>query len=148
MSRNLTKQIFEIHPTVGFGPISFGDHPKKIREVFGETLTWEEEWMDGNMNDCLYYRGVYFRFDAADSSAPLPQSRLWEIVLWKYPNAVLWDKLMVEWTKQRFLAALRIKRLDYRELRQNVIEVTALGMEMGFGEDNHCQELMIESGQF
>lgn len=62
-------------PHQGLGPIAFGATPATVRLILGSDLEWEQ-WIGGNLNDSLFYKGVVFTFDEHNSHGPLETGRL------------------------------------------------------------------------
>lgn len=95
----------EIYPGIGLGPIRIGMRPAEVLTVFSESQVYEE-WMNGNLNDAMLYRGLRLHFDKCDSSAPLPDSLLNWIVIHQRTDAFLFDLPVNEWTKETVLQEL------------------------------------------
>jgi hypothetical protein len=96
------KNLFEIKPLEGLGDIKFGMSPKEVDEKMNEGQVWEN-WMGGNRNDSLMYRGIIFMFDDCNSSAPLENSKLTDIDIYNREDIFLFGKLLNEWTQTDFL---------------------------------------------
>lgn len=62
--------ILDILPWTGLGPLRFGMKPNEVRRAFDEDQVYED-WMGGNLNDSLLYRGLILGFDKEDSRGPL-----------------------------------------------------------------------------
>jgi hypothetical protein len=69
------EQRLDIHPGVGIGPIRHGMRPAEVLAVFPEPQVYED-WMGGNLNDALLFRGLRLHFSKCDSRAPLADSTL------------------------------------------------------------------------
>ena len=68
----------DIIPHIGIGPLRFGLKPDEVKAILGSDQTWET-WMDGNLNDSLFYPGIILFFDEYDSHGPLATGRLVQI---------------------------------------------------------------------
>ena len=66
---------FEINPGVGVGPVTFGQSPSEVQAAMAEQQMYED-WMGGNLNDALLFRGLRLHFSKCDSRAPLADSTL------------------------------------------------------------------------
>jgi len=88
----------EIIPKVGIGPLRFGMSPDQVRALFPEQETYED-WMGGNLNDSILYRGLIIGFDLCDTWGPLARSKFREIRLHRRQDAILWGKNILDWCK-------------------------------------------------
>jgi hypothetical protein len=68
---------FDLVPNERVGPAHFGLRPAQVTSVMGETELYED-WMGGNLNDSLLFRGLILGFDRCDANGPLPDGRLIE----------------------------------------------------------------------
>src|SRR5262245_37362410 len=67
-----------IDETLGVGLVLFGMNPSQVRALLGEKLVWEA-WMNGNVNDALYYPGIILFFDDHDAHGPTSRAKLEQI---------------------------------------------------------------------
>ena len=81
----------EIIPKVGLGPLRFGMAPDQVRALFSEQETYED-WMGGNLNDSILYRGLIIEFDLCDAWGPLAGSKFREVRLHRREDAILWGR--------------------------------------------------------
>jgi hypothetical protein len=95
----------EIYPGEGLGPIRLGMHPAEAQEVFPEPFLYED-WMGGNLNDCLTYHGLLLKFSKCDSRAPLPDTYLDEIQIDEREDVFLFGKPLEEWRDWSILQKL------------------------------------------
>jgi len=128
-------QRLEIHPGEGFGPIRHGMRPAEVLAVFTE-LQMYEDWMGGNLNDALLFKGLRCHFGECDSSGPLPHSRLNWIVIHQRPDAYLFGQPVGEWTKESVLAELRMRGYDAHTPLNGDVEVPQQ-IGLSFDDDGH-----------
>jgi hypothetical protein len=79
--------------------------PAEVLALFSEPQVYED-WMGGNLNDALLFRGLRLHFNKCDSRAPLPNSTLNWIVVHQRPDAYLFGRPIGEWTKDSILREL------------------------------------------
>jgi len=105
------KNRLNIFPGEGIGPIRLGMRPAEVLAVFPEPQVYED-WMGGNLNDALLFRGLRLHFSECDSRAPLRDSTLNWIVIHQRADAYLFGRKVSKWTKKRMLYALRVRGYD------------------------------------
>ena len=103
----------EILPNIGIGEIRFGMRPKEVRERLSEAETYED-WMGGNLNDSLLYRGLILGFDAHNARGPLAHSRFTEVRLNRREDAVIWGKNLFAWTNLSIAEHLERTGIPYQ----------------------------------
>jgi hypothetical protein len=137
------KNLFEIKPLEGLGDIKFGMSPKEVDEIMNERQVWEN-WMGGNRNDSLMYRGIIFMFDDCNSSAPLENSKLTDIDIYNREDIFLFGKLLNEWSQTDFLNYCEQNKISIDDkydlmdgTRSLSINIRRLNFEICFdGKDN------------
>src|SRR6187551_3467527 len=89
----------DIYPGIGIGPIRCGMRPAEVLAIYNEPQVYEE-WMNGNLNDAILFRGLRLHFNECDSHAPLPNSLLTWIVIHQCKDAFLFGQPVSKWTKE------------------------------------------------
>jgi hypothetical protein len=127
---------FELILPNQLGSISLGCSPSLIYREFGHELTWEE-WMGGNRNGDLYYRGLIFGFDACDSERPLANSKLIVINGLARDDIYFQGRMLRSWHKKEIERMLKREQLSFRPLVDG-IEVVEWNFEFSFDEFGNC----------
>ena len=102
----------EIIPKVGIGPLRFGMAPDQVRELFCEDETYED-WMGGNLNDSILYRGLILEFDLCDAWGPVAGSKFREVRLYRRQDAKLWGKHILDWSKAGLMSYLESSGIEF-----------------------------------
>jgi hypothetical protein len=123
----------EILPNIGLGEIRFGMRPAEVRERLSETETYEE-WMGGNLNDSLLYRGLILGFDAFNAHGPLDDSHFTEARLNHREDAFIWGKNLPAWTKASIADHLKQNTIPYELADNGDLLVPSLFLEMSFDD--------------
>lgn len=123
----------QIIPKIGIGPLRFGMSPDEVRRRFPEKETYEE-WMGGNLNDSLLYRGLILGFGASDSHGPPADSHFCEVILNRRQDATLWGKSLFTWTKTSIRDHLENNGIAYESHENGDILVGSLCTSMSFDE--------------
>ena len=134
-SKQLLTSELQIIPNVGIGPLRFGMNPDEVRRRFPEKETYED-WMRGNLNDSLLYRGLILEFDACDSHGPLTHSRFSGLRLNRREDATLWGRGLFDWTKTSIGHHLENNGIAYESLENGDILVASLSTSMSFDESD------------
>lgn len=137
-----------IKPMVGFGPIRFGDAPSAVYATFGTQLSWNQDWMDGNMNDSLFYHDVAFYFDKCDNEKPLTNAHLIRCEFYLKDDALLFDRPMTNWARTDMIKQLTDEHLYFRFFKDGSISVPALQLEIGFNEKEQCEGVLVDGPGF
>jgi hypothetical protein len=114
------------------GPARFGQTPAQVVSVMNEGELYED-WMGGNLNDSLLFRGLVLGFDRCDARGPLPESRLVEARVKGRPGARIFGKRVDAWTRQDLLKFLRQQGYDVRDSPPDV-NVPSIGLGLSFDE--------------
>jgi hypothetical protein len=95
----------EIIPKIGLGLLRFGMSPEQVRSLFEEPETYEE-WMGGNLNDSLLYKGC-------DAYGPLAHSKFCEASIYKRDDAVIMGRSLLDWNRSSVIDRLENENLSY-----------------------------------
>jgi hypothetical protein len=100
-----------------------------------------EEWMGGNLNDALLFRGLRLHFTECDSRCPLSDSMLNWIVIHQRPDAYLFDRPMSEWSRDSVLRELRSRGYDAQTPPNGDVDVYR---KLGLSFDETEQLIWVE----
>lgn len=124
----------EIKPGVGIGPVQLGMRLKRVVAVFKEEQV-HEAWMGGNLNDAITFHGIRFHFSKFNASGPMRCARLEIIVVNQREDAVLFGRIMTEWSKEEIYQRLREENWDPEKLDNGDVCTVKPYLEMSFVED-------------
>ena len=106
--------MLELLPGEGVGPLRFGMSPSEAQGAFTEPPVYEE-WMGGNLNDSILFRGLVAGFDRHDSAGPLANSRLIEFRVRGREDIVLAGRAVLD--SRRALAPLCREGWGFQQAR-------------------------------
>lgn len=127
---------FEVLPAQGVGDARFGMTPAQVRAALGEPELYEE-WMGGNLNDSLLFRGLICGFGGCDTHGPLADSLLREVRI-SVPHrsdAMLWGRPLAEWSASDFRRHAERAKLPFEAGPGGSVLSSAFGMECAFALD-------------
>ena len=93
-------------PGLGIGDLRIGMSLEAVMKLADEKHVYED-WMGGNLNDALLFRGICLHFDNCDSRSPLPGSKLQWIRVHDRNDIQLFDRPMRSWEHGRLLKTLK-----------------------------------------
>jgi hypothetical protein len=136
----------EVLPNVGIGALRFGMNPTEVRALLQEKESYED-WMGGNLNDSLLYRGLIIGFDECDSNGPLTQSRFRELRLNRRDDAVIWGRNLFDWTKAAITDHLEHSGLPYRLSACGDVSVPDSSLLLAFDESGRLEYIEMWAKQ-
>ena len=87
-------------------------NPTEVLKSFPEEHAYED-WMGGNLNDALLFRGVIFLFDGCDASGPVAESRMYQYTVRRREDVFLWGRSLTSWTRETVEAHLNANDLQF-----------------------------------
>jgi hypothetical protein len=137
----------EIIPKIGIGPLRFGMTPGQVRALFPEQETYED-WMGGNLNDSILYRGLIIEFDLCDSWGPLARSKFRGVRLHRREDAILWGKYILDWCKSDAIDYLKSNGFAYHLANWGDLSVPQSSLVLSFDDLDRLEYLEMWSGDF
>lgn len=128
----------ELIPNVGLGPLRFGMRPAEVDALFPEEQAYED-WMGGNLNDSMLYRGIIIGFDYCDSDGPLSQSQFREVRVNRREDAVIWGKNISDWRKAEVTDHLERVGTRYRLSTCGDVSVPDLSLLLSFDDSDRLE---------
>lgn len=98
----------DVLPGKGIGPVLLGMSPSEVVSLFDEEQVYEE-WMGGNLNGSLTFRGIAFHFSDCDSKSPLPDSSLMWIQIHGREDVTLFGRRSTAWTSEELIEELKTR---------------------------------------
>ena len=130
-----------IDEAVGVGEVRFGMRPSQVKELLGETMTWEE-WMSGNINDALYYPGIILFFDDHQSEGPTADSRLEQVAV-RPPFKGQWRGFELSQLTRAVVEKLLNGDAESSDLANGASELIGRRLRAFFGSSGELTELSI-----
>ena len=130
-----------VNPGRGLGPIKLGMSPAEVLSHVDEEQAYEE-WMGGNLNDALTFRGMRLHFDKCDSHGPLEDSKLTWIVIKDRDNVSLFGSSMASWTRDAIIEELNSRGFDVEQSDNGDVDVLGV-IGFGFSKTKHLNRLEI-----
>ena len=125
----------EVIPNNGLGPLRFGMSPEQVRSLLEEPETYEE-WMGGNLNNSLLYKGLIIGFDACDAYGPLAHSKFCEASIHYRDDVVIMGKRLLDWSRSAVIDRLEEESLSYTLSPDTDIRVAELSLAFSFGDED------------
>jgi hypothetical protein len=124
----------------GIGLITLGMLPVQVENILGKHHTYEE-WMGGNLNDSLLYRGMVISFNRSDASKPLENSQANEIWIHSNCPATLAGQDVFSLYKRDIEKILTTKEINFES--SNDIWVSEYGWDFCFDENARVTDIYL-----
>jgi hypothetical protein len=131
----------EIRLGEGIGPISHGMTPAEVRAAFPEPEGYEE-WMGGNLNDALLFRGLIVSFTRCDAFGPLPDALVAGIQALGREDLTLDGVPLRQWTRAALRAWLDRRGLAWTETESGWL-CAPPRIWFGFDESGNANEVIL-----
>ncbi len=125
----------EIIPNIGLGTLRFGMSPKQVRASFDEPETYED-WMGGNLNDSLLFKGLILGFDRYNAHGPLARSKFREATIHGRPDVVIMGKSLLDWSKSAVIDRLGQESVSYSLELSGGINIPAWSLAFSFDDND------------
>ncbi len=132
----------DVIPNIAVGPVRFGMKPSEVMAHFPEEQLYED-WMGGNLNDSLLYRGIIFSFDEHNSVGPLANSQLVEIRMHGREDVVLCGQLIGTWTKETIISYWDENDLAYEYHDNGHVSIPSLSLVLSFDSQEQIEYLVM-----
>jgi hypothetical protein len=130
----------DVIPNIGAGSVRFGMKPSEVMAHFPEEQLYED-WMGGNLNDSLLYRGIIFGFDKYNSVGSLANSRLVEIRMYGREDAVICGRLIGTWKKETIINYWDENDLAYEDHDNGDVSIPSLSLVLSFDSQDQIEYL-------
>lgn len=128
-------------------------NPEGVRANFQEEEHFEE-WMGGNLNDALLFRGMVFYFDKEESHGPRPDSKMIDFIVRRPDEVWLAGEPLVWWTRENSIARLKQRQIGFstryvtmENRRRNyldyahILDIESLSLSLFFTEGGEFLQL-------
>jgi hypothetical protein len=132
-----------ILPLVGVDDLRFGMRPQEVRASLGSVLHYED-WMGGNLEDFLFYKGVLIGFSGDNGDCPADTSELVIIELHGDQPLSLLGKSIGACTKKQLLHVLVSHAVPSRELSPTAVSVDQLGLTFAFTDQGVLSRVSVQ----
>lgn len=123
--------MYEISLTNGFGPIKFGITPSAAKSAWGDELCYED-WMGGNLENFLYFKGLLVGFRGEVGDCPTENSHVCMFqVKTEYPLC-LWGQEITHSSKEMIESLLKNNNVQYKSLPNNIVQCTTRELQFQF----------------
>lgn len=132
-----------IFPLAGVDDLRFGMRPHEVRASLGSVLHCED-WMGGNLEDFLFYKGILIGFAGDNGDHPADASELVIIELHGGQPLSLLGSSIGACTKDQLLGVLVSHAIPSRELSSTAVSVDQLGLVLTFSEEGVLSRVSVQ----
>ncbi len=132
--------MFEISLTEGFGPIKFGALPSEVKSVWNSDLYYED-WMGGNLENFLYFKGLLIGFRGEVEDHPTERSHVCMFqVKTVHPLMFLGQEITLA-TKQQIQTLLLKNNYKFKILENGIVQCIDKELQFHFNAANILDEV-------
>lgn len=135
-------EMYEIVIKKSVGPVKFGMSPTEVKSILGEELYYED-WMGGNLESFLYYRGILIGFRGEVDDKPKENSKVCMFQLRSSLKPVLFGLDLSGMTKTEIIEAFKSMHYKHKELNPLVITVPSIYIQLTFNEKELLEEVYV-----
>ncbi len=132
-----------IHPLIGVDDLRFGMRPSEVRASLGESQQYED-WMGGNLEDFLFYKGILVGFAGNNGAKPVETSRLVIIELSGNQPLKLFESSIEASSKAHVAHVLAGHAARYREVSSTVTAAVELGLTFTFSDHGTLLRVSVQ----
>lgn len=133
----------EVFPLVGVGLLRFGMTPSQIASIRGPDQQYEE-WMGGNLNNFMFYRGILIGFDGDNPESPTESSKVVMFQVRCDAGVRLFGAELNDLSKSEALALFQMRRIRVLESNQAFVRIPSLGMQLDFGSRDLVESIYLQ----
>ena len=113
--------MYEVSLENGLGPIKFGFRPNQVKSMLGSELHYEE-WMGGNLENFLFYKGLLIGFKGEIESSPSEDSFVCMFQVKTTHPLYIWGKEITRATKPEISKMLAQQNIKFAMLTNGNFE--------------------------
>ena len=107
--------MYEILLKKGLGAINFGSKPSEVKAILGANLCYED-WMGGNLENFLYYKGLLIGFRGEVEDHPTENSSVCMFQVKTVHSLSLCGQEITSSTAPEIEVLLKTQKLKYKIL--------------------------------
>ena len=115
----------------GIGAIKFGMKPSEVKSILGSSLYYED-WMGGNLENFLFYKGLMIGFSGECHETPTENSAVCLFQIKNQSPLVVFGEDVFNYTKDQIEALLASKNLTFKYLTTTVLRVNEIRIQFQF----------------
>ena len=125
--------MYEISLREGFGPIKFGALPSEVKSAWGSELYYED-WMGGNLENFLYFKGLLVGFRGEVDEHPSEKSAVCMFQVKTVHSLIIWGQEITHASTESIEGLLKTNNAQYKILPNGIIQCTDQELQFYFVE--------------
>ncbi|MBD3640724.1 MAG: hypothetical protein HUJ18_06975 [Marinobacter sp.] len=134
--------MYEISLAEGFGPIRFGSPPSEVKAAWGSELCYED-WMGGNLENFLYFRGLLVGFSGEIEDQPTENSYVCMFQIKTVHPIGLWGRDITQATWQEVASLLSENGLEYTTPANGIMQCVDHELQFQFDATGVLSEVYL-----
>ncbi|MBU2978755.1 hypothetical protein [Alteromonas sp. C1M14] len=132
--------MYEISLAEGFGPIQFGATPNEVKSAWDSDLYYED-WMGGNLENFLYFKGLLVGFRGEVEGGPTEKSHVCMFRIKTVHSLMIWGRDITQATKQELESLLTLTKMQYTVLPNGILQCANQELQFHFNESGVLDEV-------
>jgi hypothetical protein len=132
--------MYEISLVEGFGPIKFGATPNEVKSAWSSDLYYED-WMGGNLENFLYFKGLLVGFRGEVEDRPTEKSHVCMFHIKTVHSLMIWGRDITQATKQELESLLTLNKMQYTVLPNGTLQCANQELQFHFNESGVLDEV-------
>jgi len=118
--------------------------PSDVCTLLGDEQQYEE-WMGGNLNDFMFYKGILIGFGGENEESPAESSGVVLFELHCDQPLSLYGETLGAASKADLLHLLRRRGLPFQETSRNVVRVKEVGLQFTLSKTQRLERIYLQN---
>ena len=136
----MNQNMYEIILNHGLGEIEFGSKPSEVKSKLGNDLYYED-WMGGNLENFLFYKGLLIGFRGKITEHPTENSTLCMFQVKTVHPLSLWGQEITRASKTDIEDLLSSNKMKYRTLSNGILQSKDREIQFTFKGSGNLDEV-------
>lgn len=136
--------MYEISIRKGFGPIKFGSTPSEVKSSWGGDLYYED-WMGGNLENFLYFKGLLIGFRGEVEDHPTENSHACMFQVKTVHPLSIWGQEITSATRKDIELLLNANNQRFKVLPNGIVQCIEQDLQFHFNAVGTLDEVYFAS---
>lgn len=134
--------MYEISIIEGFGPIKFGSTPSEVKSAWGGDLYYED-WMGGNLENFLYFKGLLIGFRGEVEDHPTENSHACMFQIKTVHSLSIWGQEITSATRNDIELLLNANNQSFKVLPNGIVQCVDQDLQFHFNAAGTLDEVYL-----
>ncbi len=134
--------MYELLESEGFGAIKFGMKPSQVKKAWKQDLFYED-WMGGNLENFLYFRGLLVGFSGECEDAPTENSNACMFLIKSSLPIKLWGKCISKCSFKEISYLIKDQGIASHNIAENGIALNTGKLRFQFDQSGLLDQVHL-----